>query len=96
MLLTLLQQVPLEVDREALLQHWPYFYERSIGCVGMLKDWLVRAIAAALADGQSVLTLARLQDVGLFAVHEEARAPQPAGTAGLPCAGYRRRRRRGR
>lgn len=64
-LLTLLQQVPLEVGREALLQQWPYFYERSIGCVGVLKDWLVRAAAAPLADGQSVLTFDRLQEYAL-------------------------------
>jgi hypothetical protein len=35
---------------EPLLQHWPYFYERSIGCIGVLKDWLIRAVAASLAD----------------------------------------------
>jgi hypothetical protein len=30
-LLTLLQQIPLEVDTEGLLvKHWPYFYERSM------------------------------------------------------------------
>jgi hypothetical protein len=64
-LLTLLQQVPLSVDREALLHQWPYFYERSIGCVGVLKDWLVRAVAATLVDGEPALTLARLQEYAL-------------------------------
>src|SRR5205823_8269541 len=77
-LLTLLQQVPLSVDREALLQQWPYFYERSIGCVGVLKDWLVRAVAATLADGQSVLTLARLQEHALPEAQCESMAMEAA------------------
>lgn len=77
-LLTLLQQVPLAVDREALLQQWPYFYERSIGCVGVLKDWLVRAAAATLADGQSVLTLSRLQEYALPEAQCESMAMEAA------------------
>jgi hypothetical protein len=77
-LLTLLQQVPLSVDQEALLSQWPYFYERSIGCVGVLKDWLVRAVAATLADGQSVLTLARLQEYALPEAQCESMAMEAA------------------
>ncbi|WP_413176394.1 AAA family ATPase [Anabaena azotica] len=61
-LLALLRQVPLQVDIPALMQHWFYFYERSIGCVGVLKDWLIRAVAAALHDGASSLTLERLYE----------------------------------
>ena len=60
-LLTLLTQVPLAVDREALLQHWRYFYVRSIGCVGVLKEWLVRATALALREGSAALTLPHLE-----------------------------------
>jgi hypothetical protein len=56
-LLALLKQVPLSTDINALMQHWFYFYERSIGCVGVLKDWLIRAVAAALQDGCDTLTL---------------------------------------
>ncbi len=77
-LLTLLQHVPLSVDQEALLSQWPYFYERSIGCVGVLKDWLVRAVAATLADGQSVLTLARLQEYALPEAQCESMAMEAA------------------
>jgi AAA domain len=77
-LLTLLQQVPLSVDREAMLQQWPYFYERSIGCVGVLKDWLVRAVAATLADGQPVLTLTRLQEYALPEAQCESMAMEAA------------------
>ena len=77
-LLTLLQQVPLEVNQEALLQQWPYFYERSIGCVGVLKDWLVRAVAATLADGQSHLSFARLQEYALPEAQCESMAMEAA------------------
>lgn len=64
-LLALLKQVPLSVEIEALMQHWVYFYERSIGCVGVLKDWLIRALAAALYDKSKALTLEYLQDHAL-------------------------------
>ncbi len=64
-LLALLKQVPLSVEIEKLMQHWVYFYERSIGCVGVLKDWLIRAVAAALYDGSEALTLEYVQDHAL-------------------------------
>ncbi|MGO9274114.1 MAG: hypothetical protein ACLQOO_28410 [Terriglobia bacterium] len=35
---------------------WEYLYERSIGCVGVLKDWLVRTLAPALKRGKTSLT----------------------------------------
>jgi hypothetical protein len=57
----LLRQVPLDLDMQELMNHWYYFYERSIGCVGVLKDWLIRAVASALRDGVRPFTLARLQ-----------------------------------
>lgn len=34
-----------------LLDIWELLYERSIGCVGILKDWLVRAVDKALTNG---------------------------------------------
>ncbi len=64
-LLALLKQVPISVELEELMQHWVYFYERSIGCVGVLKDWLIRALAAALYDKSKLLTLEYLQDHAL-------------------------------
>lgn len=60
-LLTLFTQVPLAVDRAALLQHWQYVYARSLGCVGVLKEWLVRATALALREGSEALTLSHLE-----------------------------------
>jgi energy-coupling factor transporter ATP-binding protein EcfA2 len=57
----LLLQVPLDMDMQDLMNHWYYFYERSIGCVGVLKDWLVRTVASSLCAGMRTLTLARLE-----------------------------------
>ena len=52
-------------DIPALMQHWFYFYERSIGCIGVLKDWLIRAVAAAIRDGSDTLTQGRLEEHAL-------------------------------
>jgi DNA polymerase III delta prime subunit len=64
-LLALLKQVPLTTDVPALMQQWCFFYERSIGCVGVLKDWLIRAVAAAIRDGCDTLTQGRLEEHAL-------------------------------
>lgn len=36
--------------------HWEFFYERSIGCVGILKDWLTQAYRKALHEEASTLS----------------------------------------
>lgn len=65
-LLALLKKVPLHTDAETLVvKHWLYFYERCIGCVGVLKDWLLRAVSAALDEGDDTLTLQRVQEHAL-------------------------------
>src|SRR2546427_3039399 len=62
-LVSLLEQVPLRCDVERLVgSYWVYFYEGCIGCIGVLKDWLVRAVSAALDDGEERLTLDCLHD----------------------------------
>ncbi|WP_414589964.1 AAA family ATPase [Scytonema sp. PCC 10023] len=61
-LLALLKQVPLSTNIPELMQSWLYFYEHSIGCVGVLKDWLIRAVAAALDDGSVTLTLKQIHE----------------------------------
>src|SRR5271165_3888168 len=48
-LFTFQRHLPL-LGESDLLKHSDYCYERSIGCVGVLKDWLMRALALALAD----------------------------------------------
>jgi hypothetical protein len=54
-LLTFQRQLPLTGEPDLVAQT-EYFYERSVGCVGVLKDWLTRALATALEDGQETLT----------------------------------------
>jgi len=58
---SLLLQIPLALDQQELMNHWHYFYERSIGCVGVLKDWLVRTVATTLHTRGQTLTLATCQ-----------------------------------
>jgi len=77
-LLTLLQQVPLRVDAERLLKEWPYFYERSIGCIGVLKDWLVRVVAAAAAAKLPELLFERIQTCALPLAQCESMALEAA------------------
>jgi hypothetical protein len=60
-LLSLLKQLPLTVDYESLMQRWWYFFEGSIGCIGILKQWLVRALYKALREGSSELTRTHLE-----------------------------------
>lgn len=36
--------------------NWDYFYERSIGCVGALKDGLTRSLGLALDSANSILS----------------------------------------
>src|SRR4029453_19405748 len=55
--LALLKQLPLQMDVAQLIQHWMYFYERSIGCVGVLKDWLGRAPPTGVLGGGRDRTL---------------------------------------
>jgi NB-ARC domain len=90
-LLTLLQQIPLKVEGEQLLQQWPYFYERCIGCVGVLKDWLVRALAATIADGQTQLLIERIAECALPLAQCESMAIEAAaGEQGLHYTASRR------
>ena len=44
-----------------LLPHIEYCYERSIGCVGLVKDWLTRALALALNQGAHAVSLKMLE-----------------------------------
>jgi hypothetical protein len=54
-LMTFQHHLPLH-EEPNLLAHWEYFYERSIGCVGVLKEWLTRALVEALENGDRRLT----------------------------------------
>ena len=47
----LLDRMPLTGDLDALLKRWRWFAEGRVGCIGMVKTWLVDAVAATLAQG---------------------------------------------
>jgi hypothetical protein len=55
---TFQRQLPLAQEPD-FLQDWDYCYERSLGCVGILKDWLLRTLSAVLQTDQQAETLTR-------------------------------------
>jgi hypothetical protein len=50
-----------------LVRQWPFCYERSLGGVGVLKDWLTRGLSLALQEQTATVTLAQLQRTALSA-----------------------------
>ncbi|KAF3888124.1 MULTISPECIES: hypothetical protein [Nostocales] len=42
-------------------KRWDYFYERSIGCVGIVKDWLTQSLRKALSESSKSLNENHLQ-----------------------------------
>jgi len=56
----LLEQVPLQVDIPEMLLHWKWFGEWSIGCIGILSDWVVETAATLCRTGETALTLEAL------------------------------------
>ena len=52
----LLERIPLEVDLNTLLSRWRWWATGCVGCIGVLKDWLVDAVAAALVQKRTSLT----------------------------------------
>lgn len=49
-------QIPLK-DEIDLLEYVDFFYERSMGCVGILKDWIDSTFRHALNNGKEQLTI---------------------------------------
>jgi hypothetical protein len=58
---SLLEQVPLLVDVPDLLTHWRWFLEWSLGCVGVLSDWLVETVDVLYKQGETTLPIEALQ-----------------------------------
>jgi len=58
------QQLPL-AETPDLTGDWEFLYERSIGCVGVLKQWLVRALSAVLRKGEATLSRRILESQAL-------------------------------
>jgi GTPase SAR1 family protein len=48
-------KMPL-LEEPDLVQHASYFFEGSLGCVGLLKEWLNRALRLALKENARTLT----------------------------------------
>lgn len=61
---TFQKHIPFEKEPK-LLDHWEFLYERSIGCAGILKDWLVRSYSLALAEKEKTITLENLKENAL-------------------------------
>jgi len=58
------QQLPL-AEMPDLANDWEFLYERSIGCVGVLKQWLVRSLSAVLRQGEATLSRRILESQAL-------------------------------
>jgi energy-coupling factor transporter ATP-binding protein EcfA2 len=53
------RHLPLDEEPD-LVEQWDYLYERSLGCVGVLKLWMLKGLSAVLKDGGRKLTLQHL------------------------------------
>ncbi|PIE95582.1 ATPase [Bacillus fungorum] len=60
----LLGRIPIQVSNE-IINEYEYLYERTLGCVGILKDWLVRALKISLEENSDVFTLQHLERTAL-------------------------------
>lgn len=48
--------LPLEKE-PVLVDYYEYFYERTIGCVGILKDWLMRTYSHVVDQNKEFMTM---------------------------------------
>lgn len=58
------KELPFEEPSE-LVSDWEFLYERSLGCVGILKEWLVRAATVVSRKGSRKLTRATVESQAL-------------------------------
>src|SRR5215469_16482225 len=66
-LLTFQKQLPFAEVEMNLMATWEFLYERSIGCVGILKEWLMRACVRAIKHGAVTLSPEHLEKTALSA-----------------------------
>lgn len=59
-ILTFQRHMPLE-ELPDLVTYWEYCYERTLGCVGILKNWITRALRDALEEGATTVTVKHLE-----------------------------------
>ncbi len=58
-LLTFQRQLPLE-EAPDLVHQWKICYTRTVGCVGLLKNWLTKALREAVEAGEKTISPALL------------------------------------
>jgi energy-coupling factor transporter ATP-binding protein EcfA2 len=59
-LLSFQRHLPLE-EQPDLIHQWKYCYTRTVGCVGILKAWLTKALDEALANDEKTISTACLE-----------------------------------
>jgi len=64
-LLTFQKQLPFTKAETGLVDTWEFLYERSVGCVGILKEWLMRACVRAIKHGATTLSREHLERTAL-------------------------------
>jgi hypothetical protein len=60
-LLSFQRQMPVR-EMPDLVGNWEYCYERSLGCIGTLKDWLTKALKDALDEDADTVTIKHLEN----------------------------------
>src|SRR5258708_18001269 len=58
------KELPFEEPSD-LVRDWEFLYERSLGCVGVLKEWFVRAATVASRKGSRKLTRTTVESQAL-------------------------------
>jgi len=59
------RQLPVEEEPLLAQKHWEFLYARSIGCIGLLKLHLNRALNLALKKGARTITLDHLRQTAM-------------------------------
>jgi len=93
-ILTFQERLPLD-EQPDLVPLWDLLYERSVGCVGILKEWLDRALIASLKEGcetmaarhleTTALSASQCEKIAVEALRKEYRSQAEAG-AGIAAA----------
>ncbi len=65
------RQLPVEQE-PVLVEHWEFLYARSIGCVGLLKMHLNRALSLALTEQAKTVKLSHLRKTAMPEARVEA------------------------
>ena len=64
-LLTFQKHLPFDEAKADLMAIWEFLYERSVGCVGILKEWLMRACVRSIKHGMVMISREDLERTAL-------------------------------